>query len=109
MPSEPAFFSGRSRRGGARRADDAPRPGGWHSYSVYVAEHLTTVYVAEGKFADAEALYKETLETARRALGADHPQTLGILSDLGVMYQRQGKFSRLRPMPRRPLPDGSTR
>ena len=38
--------------------------------------NLADVYDEEGKYAQAEALYSQTLEIQRRVLGPEHPDTL---------------------------------
>ena len=55
--------------------------------------NLADVYDAQGKYAQAEALFSQTLEIQRRVLGPEHPDTLDTLSDFASMYQRQGKYA----------------
>jgi eukaryotic-like serine/threonine-protein kinase len=47
----------------------------------------------QGRYAQAEALFKQTLEIQRRVLGPEHPDTLDSLSEIASMYQRQGKYA----------------
>jgi eukaryotic-like serine/threonine-protein kinase len=54
---------------------------------------LAGVYAAQGKYAEAEPLYRDTVEIARRALGPEHPATLVTLSDFAFMYQAEGKYA----------------
>jgi tetratricopeptide (TPR) repeat protein len=53
---------------------------------------LAGYYLLDGRYAQAEALYRETLEIERLTLGPEHPQTLGTLSGFAGMYQRQSKY-----------------
>jgi len=47
----------------------------------------------QGKFADAEALYSQTLEIQRRVLGPEHPDTLLSMMNLANVYGYQGKYA----------------
>jgi len=38
----------------------------------------------QGRFAESEKLYRETLELRRRALGPEHPQIVGTLEGLAL-------------------------
>ena len=44
-------------------------------------------------YAQAEALFRQRLETERRLLGPERPDTLSALSDFAFMYQQQGKYA----------------
>jgi tetratricopeptide (TPR) repeat protein len=54
---------------------------------------LAEVYAFEGKFAQAEALYIQTLAGRRRLLGPEHSDTLETLSGFASMYQRRDKYA----------------
>ncbi|MBV9267677.1 MAG: tetratricopeptide repeat-containing protein, partial [Acidobacteriaceae bacterium] len=41
----------------------------------------------------AEPLFRKCLEIRRRVLGADHPESIVILSEFADMYQRQGQYA----------------
>ena len=45
----------------------------------------------EGKSAQAEKQYSQTLETMRRVLGPEHPETLQCMTGLALTYRVQGK------------------
>ena len=55
--------------------------------------NLAEAYGYQGKYAQAEALYSQTLEMMHRVLGPEHPNTLYTLSDFASMYQHQGKYA----------------
>ena len=55
--------------------------------------NLASVYNAQGKYAEAEALYKRALEIKEKALGADHPSVAMTLNNLAVLYQGQAKYA----------------
>lgn len=56
-------------------------------------DSLAVVYRDEGKFAQAEALCGKALAGRRRALGAEHPDTLDTMADLALVQHAQGKFA----------------
>lgn len=41
----------------------------------------------------AEALFSRSLESERRVLGPEHPDSLGTISAIVSMYQHQGKYA----------------
>lgn len=47
---------------------------------------------AEGELAEAEPLYWRVLRAREQTLGPDHEKTLGILNNLGTLYDRQKKW-----------------
>ena len=46
-----------------------------------------------GKYEEAEELHRQTLEPREKALGVDHPDTLGSMENLKMMLRRQGKLT----------------
>src|SRR5262249_23160903 len=60
--------------------------------------NLATLYMSQGKHAQAEALYKEVLEVKTAKLGADHPATLLAKNDLAALYWRMKKLDRSIPL-----------
>jgi hypothetical protein len=48
--------------------------------------NLAVLYIRTGRYGDAEALMRETLETQRRVLGASHAETLTTLNNLAGLY-----------------------
>ena len=51
---------------------------------------LANAYSEQGKYAQAEALYKQILEVSRRVLGPEHPNTLLAISNLALDYYSEG-------------------
>ncbi len=49
------------------------------------------VYRAQGKYADAEPLYRRALAIGEKALGPEHPDVATSLENLGRLYRAQGK------------------
>jgi tetratricopeptide (TPR) repeat protein len=65
-----------------------------HAKTLLSMWMLAAVYAAQGKYARAEPLFKQTSETSRRVLGPEHPYTLGELGDFAFMYQQEGDYAR---------------
>jgi tetratricopeptide (TPR) repeat protein len=55
--------------------------------------NLADTYVRQAKYAQAETLFRQTLEISRRVLGPEHPRTLAVLADVASMHQRRGEFA----------------
>ena len=55
--------------------------------------NLAIVYAMQGKNAQAEPLYSQTLEIDRRVLGPEHPETLIAMSNLANIYTSEGKYA----------------
>lgn len=64
---------------------------------------LGILYSDQGKFREAEAMYKRALESYEKALGHDHISTLGIINNLGIIYKDQGKLGEAEAMYKRAL------
>jgi len=54
---------------------------------------LANAYYREGKYPQAEALDGQVLETRRRVLGSEHPDTLESLVGLAGYYDDEGKYA----------------
>ncbi len=52
----------------------------------------------QGKYHEAESLLGKALETRRRVLGAEHPDTLSSMNYLGTVYWAQGKYAQAEKM-----------
>ncbi len=49
--------------------------------------------LAQGEQSEAELYFREALESRRRVLGDDHPETLTSLNNMGGLLKAQGKLS----------------
>ena len=49
---------------------------------------------AQGKFDEAEPLFREALEVSRETLGSRHPNTLASVSNIGTLLRDTGKSTR---------------
>src|SRR5437870_3654763 len=52
--------------------------------------NLASLYHAQGRFAEAEPLYRRSLTIFEKASGPDHPRVGLALSNLANLYQAQG-------------------
>jgi tetratricopeptide (TPR) repeat protein len=55
---------------------------------------LASVYTSQGQWAKAEELEVQVLETRKRVLGLEHPDTLTSISNLALMYRDQGRWAK---------------
>ena len=80
---------------GARQpdpGDPAPRAGSRASRHAEVHEQSgRSSTTTQGKYAQAEALYSQTLEIQRRVLGPEHPDTLMSMNNLADVYYDRGQ------------------
>ncbi len=60
---------------------------------LYVKTDLGLLYSSERKFAEAESLLSDVIETQRRRLGTQHFRTLAALNDLAVVYHAEGRLA----------------
>ncbi|MGO8778414.1 MAG: CHAT domain-containing protein, partial [Rhodomicrobium sp.] len=65
--------------------------------------NLATLYDDQGRYSEAEPLYKRALEESERVLGKEHPLTLGNLSNLAAMYESQGRYGEAEALSKRAL------
>src|ERR1700722_16659258 len=57
-----------------------------------VAARLVHVYMQGGRWKEAEKLSVLVMETNKRVLGEEHPNTLMSMNNLAMTYQNQGKW-----------------
>ena len=60
--------------------------------------NLASVYREEGRFAEAEPLYRRSLGIWEKALGPDHPLVAASLINVGELYQAQGRYTEAEPL-----------
>src|SRR5262245_46930961 len=58
--------------------------------------NLAELYRVQGRYAEAEPLYKRALAISEKALGPDHPNVGIPLSNLALLYQDQGRYAEAR-------------
>ena len=57
----------------------------------------------QGKYDEAEPLYRRSLAGKEEALGPAHPDTLNTVGNLAILFAQQGKYDEAEPMFRRQL------
>ena len=45
------------------------------------------IFMAQGRYVEAESLYKRTLVIAEKAMGPEHPNTATTLNNLALLYR----------------------
>jgi tetratricopeptide (TPR) repeat protein len=50
--------------------------------------HLAELYQAQGKYSEAENLYKRALVIWEKALGPDHPHIATVLENMAGFYRK---------------------
>ena len=64
---------------------------------------LAGLYSAQGKYAEAEPLYKRSLAITEKALGPEYPDVATSLNNLALLYSAQGKYAEAEPLYKRSL------
>ena len=65
--------------------------------------NLAGLYVSQGRYAEAEPLYRRSLVIYEKALGPDHPDVARTLGNLAGLYRAQGRYAEAEPLYRRSL------
>src|SRR5262249_30056439 len=60
-------------------------------------------YQEQGRYKEAEPLYRRALVIYERVLGPNHPDTATILDNLAALYQMQGRYGAAEPLVKRSL------
>ena len=55
--------------------------------------NLASILLVQQRYADAEAMYKELIESARRVLGPQHPGTLAAMGNLAALLEKEKRFA----------------
>jgi CHAT domain-containing protein/tetratricopeptide (TPR) repeat protein len=64
---------------------------------------MAQLYQLQVKYAEAEPLFKRSLEIYEKALGKDHPNVGTSLAGLAELYRAQGKYADAEPLYKRSL------
>ncbi len=65
--------------------------------------NLAELYRAQGRYAEAEPLYRRALAIVEKALGPEHPHVAANLNNLAGLYQAQGHYAEAEPLYQRSL------
>jgi hypothetical protein len=69
--------------------------------------NLALTYRNQGRWKEAEALEVQVMETRKRVLGQEHPDTLTSMANLASTYRNQGRWKETEELPCRLLPSFS--
>lgn len=65
---------------------------GQHPDTLTSIDNLGLVLSGQGKYEDAEAMYRQALTDREKVLGPEHPDTLTSVNDLGLVLPSQGNY-----------------
>jgi len=65
--------------------------------------NLAALYRNQGRYAEAEPLYKRSLAIREKARGPDHPDVALALNNLAALYDKQGRTAEAEPLHKRAL------
>jgi len=65
--------------------------------------NLGELYQVQGKYAEAEPLYKRSLAIREKVLGPEHPYVATSLNNLASLYDTQGRYAETEPLYKRSL------
>jgi tetratricopeptide (TPR) repeat protein len=57
----------------------------------------------QGRYSEAEPLYKRSLAVVKKALGHDHPKVAAVLNNLTEVFRKQGRYEDAEPLYKRSL------
>ena len=60
--------------------------------------NLAELYSFQGRYNQAEPLYKEALEMRKQLLGSAHPHVAMSLNDMAGLYSFQGRYAEAEPL-----------
>lgn len=68
-----------------------------------MADALTFLYLNQGRYKEAESMFKRALQGYGKARGPEHASTLGTVNNLGLVYRMQGRLKQAELMFERAL------
>jgi tetratricopeptide (TPR) repeat protein len=74
-----------------------------HPWVALSLNNLANLYDQQGRYADAELLYKRALVSREKALGPDHPDVTTSLNNLASLYDGKGRYVDAEPLYKRSL------
>ena len=74
-----------------------------HPQTLTSVNNLAVLYQAQGRYGEAEPLYRRALATKEKVLGPEHPETLTSINNLAALYKAQGRYGEAEPLYRRAL------
>jgi len=73
----------------------------WEALNLLL--QLGYYFYQRGQYREAEALWKRRLAKCEQVLGSEHPNTLGSLNNLALLYRALGKYEQAEPLYQRAL------
>ncbi len=92
-----------SAQGGLWETYMAPGAKAYEQAMATDLNNLALLYQAQGRYAEAEPLYKRALAIREKALGAEHPDVAQSLNNLAALYHDQGRYAEAEPLYERSL------
>jgi tetratricopeptide (TPR) repeat protein len=74
-----------------------------HPDTLNSLNNLASLYQRQGRYREAEPLYREALQARREVLGPRHPATLVSLNNLAFLYDSQHRYGEAEPLYREAL------
>ena len=68
--------------------------------------NLAVLYREQGRYADAEPLFKRSLAMSEKTLGPDHPDVAASLNSLAGLYREQGRYADALPLVQKTIASG---
>ncbi|MDB9506568.1 CHAT domain-containing protein, partial [Microcystis aeruginosa CS-338/01] len=69
-----------------------------HPDTAQSLNNLAALYRVQGRYSEAEPLYKQALAIRKQQLGDNHPDTAQSLNNLAALYRVQGRYSEAEPL-----------
>ncbi|WP_423202526.1 CHAT domain-containing tetratricopeptide repeat protein [Microcystis flos-aquae] len=69
-----------------------------HPDTATSLNNLAALYRVQGRYSEAEPLYKQALAIWKQQLGDNHPDTAISLNNLALLYKSQGRYSEAEPL-----------
>ncbi|OBT50677.1 hypothetical protein VE04_08704 [Pseudogymnoascus sp. 24MN13] len=77
-------------------------------YLMDTASSFASFYKEQGRYAEAEQLYGQSLQEKENHLGSEHPSTLGTVENLAMVYRKQGRYDEAEKLYKRALVGNET-
>jgi CHAT domain-containing protein/Flp pilus assembly protein TadD len=77
--------------------------GNEHPAVALSLNNLAGLYESQGRYSEAEPLFRQALEMRKRLLGNEHPAVALSLNNLAGLYESQGRYSEAEPLYRQTL------
>jgi CHAT domain-containing protein len=65
--------------------------------------YLALLYESQGRYGEAEPLYRRFYQLSEEVLGPKHPDTLTSINNLAALYESQGRYGEAEPLYKRCL------